>query len=410
MRGRRILRMTFRWGFVLPLAVAQLVSWGSLYYAFAVIAEPMAAEMGWSRPAVNGALSAGLASTGLASLVAGRIIDAYGGRVLMTLGSLGAAVLLLLWSQVTALWQLFAVWIAMGAIFSTVLYEPVFAVMARELKDNYRRGIITITLLGGLASTVFIPLTHIIVEWYGWRHALQVLAAIQIPFGAAIHWLALRNGASSTVHEKVQAPRGRVRLAIAQPVFWLLALSYAAHAFMFTGLTFHIIPLLSERGFALPMIIAAYAIVGPFQVIGRIVVFVLERRMNVKVAGVIGTFLPVIGMTLLLLAVPGSPLIYVFAAFYGGGMGIKTIVQATAGPEFLGRVGYGALQGTFAGINCVVQAATPFALALIWSVLGSYDHVLWVLFAAAMISAMAFLAALVFRPVAHPAVGDAAAS
>jgi hypothetical protein len=51
------------------------------------------------------------------------------------------------------------------------------------------------------------------------------------------------------------------------------------------------------------------------------------------------------------LATPGSPLLYVFAIFYGGGMGIKTIVQATAGPEFLGREGYGALQGTFAGIN-----------------------------------------------------------
>jgi hypothetical protein len=231
-----------------------------------------------------------------------------------------------------------------------------------------------------------------------------MLAAIQMPFGVAIHWLALRNGGTAASQQKTHVPRGRVRAAVAQPIFWLLALSYAAHAFMFTGLTFHIIPLLSERGFALPMIIAAYAIVGPFQVIGRIVIFVLERRMNVKVAGIIGTFLPVIGVTLLVLAVQGSPLIYLFAAFYGGGMGIKTIVQATAGPEFLGREGYGALQGTFAGINYVVQAATPFALALVWSLLGNYDQVLWILFAAALISAVAFLSALAFRPVAFPIV------
>jgi hypothetical protein len=390
--------MSFRWRFVLPLAVAQLVSWGSLYYAFAVIAGPMAAEMGWSKAAVNGALSAGLAATGPASPIAGRVIDAHGGRIIMTAGSIAAALLLFAWSQVTALWQLFAVWIAIGAVFSTVLYEPVFAVMARELKDDYRRGIIVITLLGGLASTVFIPLTHWLVEALDWRQALMTLAVLQLPFGILIHWLVLRKGATDAAPRKIAPVPGRVGKAMAQPVFWMLALSYAAHAFMFTGLTFHIIPLLSERGFALPVIVAAYAIVGPFQVLGRIGVFALERHIDTRLAGTIGTLLPVIGMTLLLLATPGSPLLYVFAAFYGGGMGIKTIVQATAGPEFLGREGYGALQGAFAGINYVVQAVTPFALALLWSAMGNYDRVLWILFGAAALSAASFLAAIAVRP------------
>jgi hypothetical protein len=167
---------------------------------------------------------------------------------------------------------------------------------------------------------------------------------------------------------------------------------------MFTGLTFHIIPLLTERGFALPMIIAAYTLVGPFQVIGRIVVFVLEKRIDVRLAGMVGTSLPVIGLVLLMLATPGSALLYVFAIFYGGGMGIKTIVQATAGPEFLGREGYGALQGTFAGINFAIQAATPFALAVLWSLLGGYDQVIWILFAGAALSALAFIGALIVRP------------
>ena len=120
--------MKFRWGFVLPLAVSQLVSWGSLYYAFAVISGPMASEMGWSKPSVDGALSAGLVATGLASFVAGRVIDVYGGRLLMTAGSIAAAILLLAWSQITELWQLFAVWIAIGSVFTMVLYESVFEI------------------------------------------------------------------------------------------------------------------------------------------------------------------------------------------------------------------------------------------------------------------------------------------
>ena len=196
--------MKFRWGFVLPLAVAQLVSWGSLYYAFAVIAGPMATEMGWSSPAINGALSAGLAATGFASFFAGRVIDAYGGRALMTAGSVAAALLLLAWSQVTELWQLYAVWIAMGATFSCVLYEPVFAVMARELKDDYRRGIITITLLGGLASTAFIPLTQFLVECFGLAPG---------PCGSCRHSNSFRNSCSLVCARKLQGnscgPQGR---------------------------------------------------------------------------------------------------------------------------------------------------------------------------------------------------------
>jgi len=363
-----------------------------------VIAGPMAAEMGWSSPAINGALSAGLAATGFASFFAGRVIDAYGGRVLMTAGSIAAALLLLAWSKVTELWQLYAVWIAMGAVFSCVLYEPVFAVMARELKDDYRRGIITITLLGGLASTAFIPLTQFLVDISDWRQALVVLAAIQIPFGILVHWFVLGNSKETVVVTKAAVPAGRVRKAIVTPVFWLLVLSYGAHAFMFTGLTFHIIPLLTERGFALPMIVAAYMLVGPFQVIGRIVVFALEKRIDVRFAGIVGTSLPVIGLVLLMLATPGSLLIYCFAIFYGAGMGIKTIVQATAAPEFLGREGYGALQGTFAGINFAIQAATPFALAVLWSLMGGYDQVIWVLFGGAALSALAFIGAIMVRP------------
>lgn len=391
--------MKFRWNFVLLLALGQLVSWGSLYYAFAVVAHPMGEELGWSRPAVNGALSAGLAATGFASFFAGRIIDRFGGRALMTAGSAAAALLLLAWSQITELWQLFAIWIAMGAVLATVLYEPVFAVMARELKEDYRRGIIVITLLGGLASTVFIPLTHVLEESLGWRGALQVLALIQIPFGVVLHWLALRNGeAKAPATLRAAVPKGRVRRALRTPVFWLLAVSYAAHSFMFTAVSFSILPLLTERGFAMAAAVLAYSLVGPAQVGGRIAIYALEHRIKVTLAGTVGTVLPVIGIACLILAAPGTPLLYVFAILYGIGMGIKTIVQATAAPEFLGREGYGALQGTFAGINYAVQAGTPFATALLWQATGRYDEVLWLLFAVTSLSAVAFALAVRLRP------------
>ena len=86
----------FPWPLVLALALAQLVAWGTFYYAFAILMTPMGAELGWSKAEMNGALSLGLAVTGLASFAAGRWIDHHGGRALMTLGALVGAVLLML--------------------------------------------------------------------------------------------------------------------------------------------------------------------------------------------------------------------------------------------------------------------------------------------------------------------------
>lgn len=381
--------------FVVALAFAQLVSWGSLYYAFAVIVEPMRAELGWDKPSVNAALSIGLAVTGLVSFSIGRVIDRYGGRLLMTTGSIAAAVLLLVWSQITALWQLYAIWIAMGVIFAMVLYEPVFAVIARELKADYRRGIITITLLGGLASTVFIPLTHGLVEGLGWRMALVFLGVLQVPCGVLIHWLTLKGtGAGEGRHQVAElVPPDRMRRAVRNPIFWLLSLSYAAHAFMFTTITFHILPLLGERGIAMNEAVLAYSLVGPAQVLGRSVVFLFEARIGVRLAGIVATTLPAIGAALLFAATPGSLALMAFAVLYGSGMGVKTIVQATAAPEFLGREGYGALQGALAIMVYVTQAAAPFLAALLWVYGGGYDLVMWSILGAAVLSAAAFAAA-----------------
>jgi MFS family permease len=263
--------MTFRWGFVLPLAFAQLVSWGSLYYAFS---NAVLWRSRWDGQAPRSmARYPPTCSHGPPSFFAGRIIDAYGRRVLMTRDRLPPRCAAGLVAGDGS--GLYAVWIAMGVVFSCVLYEPVFAVMARELKDDYRRGIITITLLGGLASTAFIPLTQFLVDVSDWRQALVVLAAIQVPFGILVHWFVLRGPTEMAAVTKAVVSAGRVRKALVTPVFWLLALSYGAHAFMFTGLTFHIIPLLTERGLRSQVItFAGGAISGDRAHCG----FALEKR------------------------------------------------------------------------------------------------------------------------------------
>src|SRR5258706_11315792 len=81
------------------LAAAQLVSWGSIYYAFSLFVVPMESAMGWSRMATNAALSCGLLVSGLAAYPIGTWIDHGHGRRVMVLGSGLAASMLALWSQ-----------------------------------------------------------------------------------------------------------------------------------------------------------------------------------------------------------------------------------------------------------------------------------------------------------------------
>jgi MFS family permease len=140
-----------------------------VFYAFTLFIEPMAGELGWSKPQLTAAFSLGLVAWGLGAVPVGRLIDLGHGRLVMTAGSLAAAALLALWSRVESYSAFVALWIGLGATMSAVLYEPAFAVLTRRLGPLARRGITAMTLVGGLASTAFIPITHVLIERFGWR-------------------------------------------------------------------------------------------------------------------------------------------------------------------------------------------------------------------------------------------------
>ena len=154
------------------LGVGQVVAWGSFYYSFVTLTDPMSVEFGWTKTQINGALSIVLAVTGLCSYTRGRWVDRYGGRQMMTVAAFAGAALLIAWANVSTLWHLYAISVGIGVISAMTLYDAVFAVVARMLGADYRKAIIVITLFGGLASTVFVPLTQFLVDTHGWRNAV----------------------------------------------------------------------------------------------------------------------------------------------------------------------------------------------------------------------------------------------
>jgi hypothetical protein len=372
------------WGLVIALSVAQLVSWGTVYYGFPLFVVPMEGELGWSRAALNGALSLGLLTAGLAAWGVGRLIDREGGRRVMSAGSLASALLLAAWSQVESPWVFYLIWMGLGAAMAATLYEPAFTVLTRSFPDSYPRRITVLTLLGGFASTVFVPLTQLFIEVLGWRHALLALALCQLLVCLPIHLLLLRDGGTGGP----AGDGGGFRRAVRHPAFWALAVCFTAYYASFSAVTFHLVPLLVERGLSMGVVVAVVAIIGPSQVAGRLALLAIGPRLDAAALGRI--VMPLLPASVLVLLVAGSfPALVGFAIAYGVANGVMTIVRGTAPAELLGREGYGAINGALSAPSNLAKALAPLAAALLWTALG-YDAVLWTVIAGSALAALAF--------------------
>jgi predicted MFS family arabinose efflux permease len=384
------------WPLLWALATAQIVSWGAMYYSFSLFVVPMEAELGWSRAQINGALTLGLLTAGFAAYPVGAWIDRRGGRWLMTLGSALGTLLLAAWAFVESLFALYAIWVGLGLVLAATLYEPVFAVVTRIFPESYRRRITALTLVGGFASTVFIPLTQVFISALGWRDALIALAACNLLIALPVHALLLRDEAHGGSHAAPksgsQSPgeHDALRRALKHPAFWGLAVCFTAYYTAFSAVSFHIIPLLTDRGVPIATIVAAVAIVGPAQVAARLILFAARERLTTAFAGLAATILFPLSV-LLLIAFPASiAALFAFAACYGAANGTVTIVRGTVVPDFMWREGYGAINGALTLPTNIARALAPFAAALIWSASGRYDAVLWSVFGAGCAAALAF--------------------
>lgn len=393
-------------GLVSALGIGQICSWGSLYYSFPLIAEAMGAELGWSKPDLYGAATLGLALAAIAAYPVGVAIDRGHGRWVMGLASLLAGGLFLLWSQVATLTAFYVIVGALGALQAATLYEPAFAVVARRVGPaRSRSGITALTLWGGFASTVFIPLVQWLLDLWGWRAALMVLAAINIIVCAGVYLIFIQPGRDAipsdtlTQEGRRQQNRRAVRDALRRPVFWALLVALTVYAAVFSAFTFHMYPLLRERGLDTASVVQAIALIGPAQVVGRIAISVFAARASMRGVGtvVVATFPLIFGGFALLQLGYGTAAVLCIA--YGASNGIFTIVRGMVVPEMLSHHAYGAINGMLTVPTTLARAAAPIGAAALWTIGHAYDSVLYALVIGALVLAASFgLAAALSRP------------
>lgn len=387
--GRRV---TPRWRVVAALSVTQIVHWGSLYYAFAVLMPAMEAELGLSRTAMTGAFSASLLAQAGTAMVAGVGFDRLGARLCMAAGSALAGAGLLAAAWVDGLITLYAVWMAIGVAAALTQYEAAFAAVTVAFGSEARRGISVLTFAGGLASTVFWPVTAGLMEVLGWRGALMVLAALNAAC-LLLHAGFLPGRQPATAPQDVRPADGQtLAQALRSRVFWLFGAAMTINGLMFGGMAAHIVPALDEKGLGATGLLLA-ACIGPMQTLGRICEFAIGRSVPLGVVGVVA--LVASPVSLLFLAF-GQSVIWLipFVVLYGASNGIMTIVRGAMPAELFGRARYGTIMGALTAPAALARAAGPVAIGAGWSLAGGYTLPVLCVAASALLTLALFVAAM----------------
>lgn len=380
------------WVIVSGLGVTQIIGWGSTFYALGALSSDIARQQGWSGTLIFGAFSAALLLSGSISAWAGRFVDRRGGRLLMTAGSALAALGCLVIGLFPFPAAYVAGWLVLGIAMRLILYDAAFASLTQVAGAGARRAISYLSLFGGLASTVFWPLSHLLATRIGWSDAFIVYAALHLFVCLPIHWMVLRpaDGQSAVAETGLHAAGPPLQGRDRQRAMIYFAAALALNGLVFSSISAHVVPLFEGLGFAGGSAVTFAALIGPSQVASRIGEILLGRHLKAVQLGSLAFGLLPVALAVFALGgfTPGAAL--VFALLYGASNGLVTIAKGAVPLALFGRKGYGEVLGILAAPNLVLNAAAPLLFALLLGRTGP-AAALMLAGIAALISALAML-------------------
>jgi MFS family permease len=384
------------WRIVAAFAVTQTVGYGCLYYAFAVLLHPVAADLNTSAATVTGALTTAVLAQAAMAVPVGRWLDRHGGRALMTVGSLAGAALLVAWSQVRTVWQLYAVFAGLGVAMAMALYEPATAVIVSWFDPDRRaRAVLGMIAVAGFASTIFMPLTGVLNHVHGWRPTVLILAGVYAAVAVPLHALVIRRPATGLADGPRVTPaqrRRRVRAAVRDARFWFLATAFVAHSSAMSAMTVHLVGFLVSRGHPATFAAAVAGLLGVLSVTGRLLITVARRRFRLHtvvaavfaVQAVAAVSLPAIG------ASRAGAIIAVTC--FGLGFGVASLATPGLLADRYGTTAYASIAGTLATPVTLARAGAPLGAAALYTATGGYLPVLAAIGGASLIATAGILA------------------
>ncbi|HEY8612146.1 MAG TPA: MFS transporter [Roseomonas sp.] len=341
------------------LGVAQTLAWASSYYLPAIVAAPMAQDFALPASAIFGAFSASLLLTAVLGPWVGRVIDRHGGRGVLAASNLALAAGLVLLAVAPVGWPsiLFLGWGVLGLGMALGLYDSAFATLAGLYGKESRGAISGVAMMAGFASTIGWPLTAWIAAGFGWRGACLAWALLQLFLALPLHLLlvppAPPPAPAAASDEDPDAAVGWGQLA-------LLAFALTGTGFNIAAMAAHLPGMLGRAGASPEAALAAASLVGPMQVLSRVLDVSLLRRLHPLLSARIATAAHPLAAAALGLGLGPAA----FAVMHGAGNGILTIVRGTLPLALFGARGYGARQGIILAPMRLIQALAPLAFGL----------------------------------------------
>lgn len=366
---------------VCALGLTQTLAWASSTYLPAILAAPIARDLGISRATVFGAFSVSLLVMAATGPLVGRAIDRAGGRHMLMYSNLVLAAGLAMLGAASQVAMLFAAWCILGAGMAMGLYDAAFAALVRIYGTDARKPITGITLIAGFASTVGWPLSAFMDAHIGWRGACFVWAGLHLLIALPMNWRLIPAVAvAPPAPAKGAPPEGKASPPVATPVeasarrrsFAWLAVYFATTAFVTSAYASHLPGLLSAMGAGAAGAVLAAALLGPAQVAARLVEFGVISRYRVHALTTARVATALHPLACLILGVFGGPLGFAaaFALLHGAGNGMITIAKGTLPLALYGAAGYGLTQGWLGVGARLMQATAPYAFGLVLDLWG----------------------------------------
>ncbi|MDN7227085.1 MFS transporter [Planococcus sp. N064] len=347
---------------VLFLGLSQLVCWGISYYLIAAFGEVIADDLGWSSTLVYGGFSAALAVMGLTSPLTGKLIDQYSGRFVMSAGSLLLAIGCAGIALSQSVLAYYISWIVLGFAMRLSLYDAAFATLVRIAGSGAKRSISQITLLGGLASTVFWPIGFFLSESFGWRAALLVYAGfalLTLPLHLAI--LKERFEENGTVVEQKSAAFEKLNLMGRERIYAgsLYALIFTLLNFLNSAMSAHMIAILSGLGLAASVSVWISTLRGIGQSLARVGEILFGGRLHPFKLTILASSLLPLCFAIGLFSGKFLATAFIFAFLYGAGNGLMTITRGSLPLVLFDNRTYGAFVGKLLVPSFLLSAIAP---------------------------------------------------
>jgi len=385
------------WRVITALGITQIIGWGTTYYALGALSLDIAADRGWSKLLIFGAFSAALLISGVISRAAGRAIDDFGGRRVMAIGSCFAALGCLILSFATEPWIYVLGWLVLGPAMRLALYDAAFPSLAQVAHEKSRRAISYLTLFGGLASTVFWPVSHYLSQEIGWRITFLVYALLNLLICLPLHlWVLGRANEREIAAETTTPP------ALAHPILTgsdrrtamiAFALVLALNSVVFSSISAHVLPIFEGLGYSAATAVMLAALIGPSQVASRIGDILAGHYVKTMTLSLIAVGL--LPLALALFAGGGFVLwaALAFALLYGMSNGLMSIIKGIIPLSLFGHQGYGLVIGTLTMPQLFLNAIAPTLFAIVLDQVGPKNGLLvGLFFGLASFAVMAWLA------------------